>query len=584
VRRASVKRVHDRVRARRRDSDSAAPFRSPAPFAAHPVLRLQQSAGNHAVQRLSAATLQRQPSRETTAATDPAAFIEAQLKLRFAGPDDPGLYVRVQQIQEAISRLTLPEAKRLIERLRGPEAGGELARNFQRLATPSRNRLLAALRRHLPSDVEGKTLGTLYLAGAYAVGFPLVATMEIVPSTEEPGAFAGYLDADAAKEVAVRRATISAIIFDIRLQRYRVFETGVPINRDLPPSNVTTRDISGLDFRLVEFVNLEGPAMSSREDRRKRIEAAEGLRRAYVTKWGTRWAVGGTLPSADDRQREADRKEVQDAYKALAEEAAPFARGQFHSSMELEQRDPSGRLREMTTASPSMINVDAFASGRHGFKRVLDPMAESADVPGAHAITSMPALFEDVPALAYEPYIVLTPGALAEEPLETVSVILHEETHRAHAHSAVALFEQWRASGAMMTFKDWVQEQVKNRRLSPVDAAIAIEQAQRDVYWNYNTELLSEVEGVTSVFHAGPLGKDLGLDRLEQMALMWVGAAPEVQELAVRKLRYYYRRMIGSSYHEAFDLKVTTHLIEADQRGDARKAFYVKLSEFSAAP
>jgi hypothetical protein len=577
-----MNRTRDRRKQDQRANDPAALLASPAADSAHPLLRLQKSAGNHVVQRLlkqKAGIIQRQPvPRGDEAIADPVAFIEGQLQRQFADPDDPRLAERVRRLEAAVRMLTVPEAKALSDRLRDP-AGNTLSRNFQKLATPSRNRLLAVLRRGLPSDVEGKTLGTLYLAGTTAVGFPLVAQMEIVPSTEEPGAFGGYTDVGAARTVAVRRTTISAIVFDTRLQRFRVFETGVPINRRFRSTNVAAHE-TGLDYRLTEWVNLDGPEIPDWQERQKRIERAGALRLAFEKKYQSRPMSSGA--GAADTEREKDLKEVQDAYKGLFEDVAPFARGEFHASMELEFSDPSSKSTRVTTADPSKINIDPFRGGSvHGYTKVLDPMTESAHVPGAHSMTSIASMVEEIPPVPYVPYSVLTAAAIKQEPLFTTGVIQHEFTHRAHLERAVELIEQWRSQSPQTSFQTWIESRVKARELSAVEAALAIEPSQKSPYLLPNTETLAEVEQFTSAFHAAALG-GFGLDDLPQMASMWIRAEPAIQELAVRKLDHYYRRMLGANYRQAFDQKVVELLVDANSRSDSRQDFYVRLTEFSA--
>jgi hypothetical protein len=111
-----------------------------------------------------------------------------------------------------VQHLTLPEAKQLLGRFRDRKAADSLSQGFQRLATPSRQKLLRGLRNRLPSEIEGKRLGTLNTgSGPTAASTPLVAAAEIVSSTQEPGSFAGFDDATAARQAALRRPTISAL-------------------------------------------------------------------------------------------------------------------------------------------------------------------------------------------------------------------------------------------------------------------------------------------------------------------------------------------------------------------------------------
>ena len=552
----------------------------------HPVHRLQQSAGNHAVQRLLTGTppiIQRQPTPGGgDAIGDPMTFIEAQLARQFIDPEDPRLYIRVQRLLDAAGQLTLPEAKGVLDRLKDRSPSDQLSKNFQRLATPSRNRLLGALRRRLPSDIEGKTLGAVYPGGPMTVGFPLVAAFEIVPSTEEAGTFGGYANAAVARQAAVRRPTISAVVHDRRMGLFRVFETGVPIVRYLPNPTVTARD-TGPDFELTDWVNLEGPALPDPKDRLERMKAAQALRddfaRTYRSNLGT---VGGAGQTSVDLQREAALKKGQEAYRALVEEAIPFARDQLQASMEIEVTDPSGDRRSMTTASPSMINIDPFAAYKQGFQAVLDPMTTVTGLPGASGRASMAAMFRDMPGIPYEPYLALSPSAVGEDPLQTLSVLVHEETHLAHARTAVALFEQWVGVGATPPFKDWVAAEVRARRLSAADAALAVEASEvSPTGWSVNTELIAEVESFAIAYHTAlPQHREYFLDRLGKMGQRWPGSAPAVQELAVRKLKRYYERMLSQPARDAFNQYVVDRLVGGGLPAGGVD-FFARLTEFA---
>jgi hypothetical protein len=237
-------------------------------------------------------------------------------------------------------------------------------------------------------------------------------------------------------------------------------------------------------------------------------------------------------------------------------------------------------LQNVTTADPSLINFSVLPSPfRHGFQAVLDPMADIQNLPGGHAKPDLSTMFKDMPPVPFEPYAVLTSTAISEELLHTPSVIVHEETHRAHSEAAIALFERWRSSGSLATFEEWVAQEVKARRLSPVEAALAIEQATPSSSASVNTETLSEVEGITSVYHAGEIGT-LGLDRLPVMAGMWIHADGAVQDLAIRKLEHYYRQMMNKEHREAFSKKVFELLMDASNRGAAQQEFYAQLNAF----
>jgi hypothetical protein len=192
------------------------------------------------------------------------------------------------------------------------------------------------------------------------------------------------------------------------------------------------------------------------------------------------------------------------------------------------------------------------------------------------------ALEEPSPS-PYEPYFALSPGALADEPLETRRVFLHEEAHRAHAQRNIGLIEEWKTKGSMTPFKDWLDNEVKNRRVSLVDAILAKEGIDQKG-WAFNTELLAEVEGFIAVYHAIDLGQDWALERLPQMADMWLNSDPALQELGLRKLHHYYSQILDEAHRDAFDQYVSKHWADAAQASNpqfkTRASFYLKLSEF----
>src|SRR4051794_27253814 len=79
-------------------SERSAESESQADHQPHRLLRLQQSIGNHAVQRMQAAgspaVVQLQPDPiDSGPIGDPTEFIESQLARRFTDPEDPRLAV-----------------------------------------------------------------------------------------------------------------------------------------------------------------------------------------------------------------------------------------------------------------------------------------------------------------------------------------------------------------------------------------------------------------------------------------------------------------------------------------------------------
>ena len=94
------------------------------PDALHPALRLQQSVGNQAVQRLTGAgvplgVIQRQPvTLDAGPIGDSMTFIDEQLARQFIDPEDPRLSVRVERLVEAVGKLTTADARQLVDRLR----------------------------------------------------------------------------------------------------------------------------------------------------------------------------------------------------------------------------------------------------------------------------------------------------------------------------------------------------------------------------------------------------------------------------------------------------------------------------------
>lgn len=540
----------------------------------HAVLRLQRAIGNRGVQRMQAATglIQRQPtSLDTGPIGDPMTFIETQLARSFEDPDDARLAVRVRRLQDAVQTLSRPEAKRLLDRLRANKTTDVLARNFQKLATPSRQKLLKGLRDRLPTEIEGKRLGTI-TAGHGAVALPLMAAAEIVPSTEEPGSFAGYFDESAARHVAIRRPTITAIVNDKRMGRFRVFETGVATLRQKVPFSVAAAE-TGLDYVVADWMNLQGDPLPDPAQRATRIEEATKLRDAFLKTYERR--MGG-----DDPARDAALKKVRQAYEALVEEAIPFASGTINVSFELDYRDRSMQSHRVTTAQPSMINVDLTGRYAGGFQTALDPMSEIPDLPGAHTRTTVQDLFTDQPAFSYEPYIALTTKSITDDPLDTRMTLLHEEAHLQHDLRTIELYEEWRTSGSGLAFDAWVRKQVTARRVSDVDAVLAIEAAgPRTLGFLPNTELLAEVEGFMAGYHAATSAQSRTrfLVRLPVMGHRWSFADQVVQELAMRKFRYYYEHTLQAPERQVFDRFV----LDALENLKAPVEFYVELVKFS---
>src|SRR5689334_6594594 len=521
--------------------------------------------------------IHRQPAPGPTA--EPVAFIENQLKIRFTDPEDPRLIVRVQQLQQAFSLLTIAEARRLLNRLR--ESGDELAKNFQRLATPSRNKLRAILLRSLPAEVEGKVLGWASTAAA-PISVPLVAKIEVTPSTAEAEMFEGYGDIAVARDAVRRRATICAIVFDKKLGRYRAFETGVPTIRGVADLRVAAAE-GGVDYELVDWVNLEGQEPAARQDRLARIIKARKLLDDYVKTY--RYSFIRPTPAgmaALDPAQERSLKEVENAYEELFEEALPFAKGEFHFAFEFAAPTAAGQSRELTTADPSRINIDLLDIYAHGRQKMLDP-TEDLDYPGGPRRVTMKEALEEASPLPYEPYIALAPGSLEDEPLETRRVFLHERAHLAHAQRSIQLIELWKAGSPATPFKDWIQNEVKQRRVSSVDAILAIERIEQpSSSLAFNTEVLAEVEGFVSVYHVEPAVKNLALERLPILMNEWLNADPEVQELALRKLRHYYWQILDQAHRDTFDEYVLDKLFQNTSGPSA--VFYQRLSEFSATP
>ena len=544
----------------------------------HTLLRLQRAIGNRGVQRMHASTplVQRQPtSLDAGPIGDPMEFIESQLARTFVDPDDPRLAVRVRRLQEAVQQLTRPEAKRLLDRLRERTRSDLLAQNFHRLATPSRQKLLAGLRNRLPSEIEGKRLGTITAGtGVAAASMPLIAAAEIVPSTQEPGSFAGYDDATAARQGAVRRPTITAIVKDRRMGLFRVFETGVPTVRNTDPLTVSAAE-TGLDYDVEDWVNLQGSPLPDPKDRAARAKQADELRAAFIKTYERRM-------SGDDPARDADLAKVRNAYEALVVEALPFASGGINVSMELNYVDRAGKLHRATTAAPSMINIDITGLYAGGFQTALDPMSEVQDLPGAHVRATVQDLFTDRPPFPYEPYLALTKTSISDDPLDTRSTLLHEEAHLAHARRTIELYELWTTSVSGLSFDDWVRREAAARRLSAVDAALAIEAAGPRTYGILpNTELLAEVEGFMAGFHAASVqNRSRYFDRLWIMGNRWSLSDQVVRELAIRKFRYYYAHTLHAPERQVFDQFVLNELVNGKQPPE----FYVELVKFSEAP
>jgi hypothetical protein len=538
----------------------------------HTLLGLQRTIGNRGVQRVHAPArvVQRQPDTSDAGPIgNPMEFIEAQLARRFVDPDDPRLAVRVRRLQEAVTHLTMQEAKQVLGRLREP--ANALAQNFQRLATPSRQKLLRGLRGRLPSDIEGKRLGTLNTGtGPMATSTPLTAAAEIVPSTEEPGSFAGYEDEAAARRTAVRRPTISAIVKDKRIGLHRVFETGVPTVRQ--GSLTISANETGVDYELTDWVNVEGSPLPDPGDRAARAKHADELRAAFIKTYERRM-------SGDDPARDADLAKVRNAYEALVVEALPFASGEINVSMELNYVDPAGKLHRATTAASSMINIDITGLYVGGFQTALDPMSEIQALRGAHVRATVQDLFTDRPPFPYEPYLALTKTSISDDPLDTRSTLLHEEAHLAHARRTIELYELWTTSVSGLSFDDWVRREAAARRLSAVDAALAIEAAGPRTYGILpNTELLAEVEGFMAGFHAASVqNRSRYFDRLWIMGNRWSLSDQVVRELAIRKFRYYYEHTLHPPERQVFDEFVLNELVNGKQPPE----FYVELVKFS---
>jgi hypothetical protein len=463
----------------------------------------------------------------------------------------------------------------LLDRLKDRTSPDTVSQNFQRLATPSRQKLLAGLRDRLPAEIEGKKLGTLTTgSGTSRVATPLVAALEIVPSTREVDGFAGFDDVIGATDAALRRPTIAAIVKDKRTGLERVFETGVPTVRGGQTYNLSAAD-TGSDYELTDWMNVEGPALPDPKDRAARIQKATELRDAFYKTYKT---MGGVDPA-----RDAALAKVVEAYKALVAEAIPFATNSLHVSMDLDYLDPSGQLHHVTTASSSKINIDI--SGRHagGFQSVLDPNKDVADLPDAHHQSTMQALVKDRPAIDYEPFLALTQIAITDEPLETRTTLLHEEAHLAHDRRTLELYQDWNSSSSGLEFKDWVTREVAAHRVSAIDGLLAIEgSSSKPLGFSPNTELLAEVEGFMGGYHAvGATGRERFFKRLSWMGHRWSHADATVQQLAMTKFRHYYDRMLKGEAKTAFDEFALKALVDGDPSNLAPAEFFVEMVKFS---
>jgi len=545
----------------------------------HRLLRLQRSIGNHAVQRMhspgSTGLIQRQPDTSDAGPIgDAMEFIESQLSRRFVDPEDPRLSIRVSRLQEAVRKLTRTEARRLLDRLKDRTSPDPVSQNFQRLATPSRQKLLAGLRDRLPAAIEGRKLGTLTTgSGPSTTATPLLAALEIVPSTSEVDGFAGFDDVMGATDAALRRPTITAIIKDKRTGLERVFETGVPTVRGGQTYGLSVAD-TGSDYELTDWMNVEGPALPDPKDRAARIQQATELRDKFYKTYKT---MGGVDPA-----RDAALAKVVEAYKALVAEAIPFATDSLNVSMDLDYVDTSGQLHHVTTASSSKINIDI--SGRHagGFQSVLDPNQDIADLPDAHHQSTMQALVKDRPAIDYEPFLALTQIAITDEPLETRTTLLHEEAHLAHDRRTLELYQEWNSGSSGSEFKDWVTREVAAHRVSAMDGLLAIEgSSSKPLGFSPNTELLAEVEGFMGGYHAvGAANREGFFKRLSWLGHRWSHADPTVQQLAMRKLRHYYERILKGEAKTAFDEYALNALMNGDPNKRAPTDFFIELVQF----
>jgi hypothetical protein len=355
---------------------------------------------------------------------------------------------------------------------------------------------------------------------------------------------------------------------------HRVFETGVPTVRQ--GSFTISANETDVDYELADWTNVEGPALPDPTDRAARIKEAIDLRDAFLKTYQNR--MGGADPT-----RDAALQKVQDAFKALVQEAIPFAAGELHASLELEYRDRLSKLHQVTTAIPSMINIDVTGKFKGGFQTALDPASEIDELPGAHERATVQDLIANRPLMNYDPYLALTPSSITDDPLETRTALLHEEAHLAHDRRTIELYDRWNTSLSGLTFDAWLRAERDARRISAIDAALAIEAAgPRTHGFLPHTELLAEVEGFMAAYHAaGPKNRDRFFDRLSWMGHRWSFCDPEVQAFAMRKFRYYYDRTLRGPARQAFDEYVLNALMNGDPNHRAPTEFYVELVKFS---
>src|SRR5258706_1253541 len=117
---------------------------------------------------------------------------------------------------------------------------------------------------------------------------------------------------------------------------------------------------------------------------------------------------------------------------------------------------------------------------------------DDLEYPGTHRRVSIKNALEESSPILYEPYFALSPGAVAEEPLDTRRVFLHEEARRAHAQRTIGLIDEWKTKAPMTSFNDWLGNLSKDRRVSLVDAVLAKEGVDQKG-WAFNSELLAKV-------------------------------------------------------------------------------------------
>jgi hypothetical protein len=323
---------------------------------------------------------------------------------------------------------------------------------------------------------------------------------------------------------------------------------------------------------------VEGPPLPDQKDRLARVQAAAAMRatflKNFVTGQGTIGTTGGTTPK--DQMRAGAQKAVEDAYRALIVEAIPFVASELAPSMELQIRDPSGTSTNVTTADPAKINFDVTGALVLGFQGIRDPNQPNPQLPGSYSKSAVHQMFETAMPLPLEPFVTLTIGAVGVDPLDTLSVLLHEESHFAHAAMAIQLFERWSSSAPGLSFDKWLAAEVAAQRANPVEAELALDLSKKSPSgWHFNTEALAEVEGFMAGFHvADANAQNTFLDRFGQMSSMWDHADAQTQEMVIRKLQHYYTHILTELKREAFDLAVINRLATSSS------LLFVRLAEF----